>query len=90
MPHMKIAAPRGVVEDFFGSLLGPLPTGLFKPNKALVTNSGDRASEVDRDSEFSDSESLDARRKIWSFGKSESKTTFELFWKREGCNLGYR
>ncbi len=90
MPDMKIAAPRGVVEDFLGSLLGPLPTGLFKPNKALVTNSGDRASEADRDSGFSDPESLNARRKNLSFGKSEFKTTFELFWNREGCNLGYR
>jgi hypothetical protein len=42
-----------------------------------------------RDSGFSDPESLNARRKNSSFGKSESKTTFEMFWKREGCNLGY-
>ena len=46
MPHMKIAAPRGVVEGFLGSLLGPLPTGLLKPSKVLVTNLGDEASEV--------------------------------------------
>ena len=43
---MNSAAPPGVVEGFFGSLLGPLPTGLLKPSKALVTNLGDKASEM--------------------------------------------
>ena len=43
---MNFAAPQGVVEDFFGSLPGPLPTGLLKPSKVLVTNPGDGASEA--------------------------------------------
>ena len=40
------AAPQGVVGSFSGSSPGPLPTGLLKPSKVLVTNSGDRASEA--------------------------------------------
>ena len=46
---MNSAAPQGVVEDFFGSLPGPLPTGLLKPSKVLVTNPGDRESEAIRE-----------------------------------------
>jgi|TARA_B110000914_G_scaffold50937_1_gene43735 hypothetical protein len=46
---MNSAAPQGVVEDFLGSLPGPLPTGLLKPSKVLVTNPGDRASEAIRE-----------------------------------------
>ena len=40
-------APTGVVEWSFETPLGPLPTGLLKPSKVLVTNSGDRASEAE-------------------------------------------
>jgi len=36
-----------VVEDFLGKPPGPLPTGLLKPSKVLVTNSRDRGSEVE-------------------------------------------
>ena len=43
---MNLAAPQGVVEDLFGSLPGPLPTGLLKPSKVLVTNLGDKESEM--------------------------------------------
>ena len=46
---MNSAALHGAVEDFFGSLPGPLPTGLLKPSKVLVTNPGDRASEAIRE-----------------------------------------
>jgi hypothetical protein len=46
---MNLAAPQGVVEDLFGSLPGPLPTGLLKPSKVLVTNLGDKASEAIRE-----------------------------------------
>tara|TARA_B000000475_G_scaffold234483_1_gene201598 strand:+ start:166 stop:327 length:162 start_codon:yes stop_codon:yes gene_type:complete len=46
---MNFAAPQGVVEDLFGSLPGPLPTGLLKPSKVLVTNLGDKASEAIRE-----------------------------------------
>tara|TARA_B100000767_G_scaffold246872_1_gene246764 strand:+ start:563 stop:724 length:162 start_codon:yes stop_codon:yes gene_type:complete len=46
---MNSAAPPGVVEDFFGSLPGPLPTGLLKLSKVLVTNPGDRTSEAIRE-----------------------------------------
>mgnify|MGYP001323683727 CR=1 FL=1 len=35
-----------VVEDFLGKPPGPLPTGLLKPSKVLVTSSGDRVSEA--------------------------------------------
>ena len=55
---------QGVVEDFLGMPPGPLPTGLLKPSKVLVTNSGDRASEVKKDSAFSDVESFNTRRTI--------------------------
>ena len=37
----------GVVEGFLGSLLGPLPTGLPKPGKELVTTPGDRSCEAE-------------------------------------------
>ena len=57
---------QGAVEDFFGKPLGPLPTGLLKPSKVLVTNSGDRASEVKKDSTFSNVESFDTRRTIFA------------------------
>ena len=45
-PQGDFAAPQGVVEDFLGKPPGPLPTGLLKPSKVLVTNSGDRVSEA--------------------------------------------
>ena len=55
---------QGGVEDFLGKPPGPLPTGLLKPSKVLVTNSGDRASEVKKDSTFSNVESFNTRRTI--------------------------
>ena len=45
----EVAAPQGVVEGFLGNPLGPLPTGLLKPSKVLVTNLGDKASEAIRE-----------------------------------------
>lgn len=46
-PQGKSAAPQGVVEGVLGHPLGPLPTGLLKPSKVLVTNPRDRVSEVE-------------------------------------------
>ena len=46
-PQGESAAPQGVVEGVLGYPLGPLPTGLLKPSKVLVTNPRDRASEVE-------------------------------------------
>ena len=47
-PPGESAAPQGVVEGVFGCPLGPLPTGLLKPSKVLVTNPRDRGREVER------------------------------------------
>lgn len=63
LPREKCRS-QGVVEDFLGMPPGPLPTGLLKPSKVLVTNSGDRASEVKKDSASSDVESFNTRRTI--------------------------
>jgi len=61
-----------VVEDFFGKPPGPLPTGLLKPSKVLVTNSGDRASEVKKDSKFSNFESFNTHRMNLCFGEESA------------------
>ena len=71
-PQGDFAAPQGVVEDFLGKPPGPLPTGLLKPSKVLVTNSGDRASEVKEDSRSSDVESSNTHRMIPSFGEESA------------------
>ena len=46
-PQGESAAPQGVVEGVLGYPLGPLPTGLLKPSKVLVTNPRDREREVE-------------------------------------------
>lgn len=70
---MNLAAPQGVVEGLFGSLPGPLPTGLLKPSKALVTNSGDRASEATGEiRNLRRSKVPTAHRMIWSLGEKSA------------------
>jgi hypothetical protein len=71
-PSHEQCRSQGVVEDFLGKPPGPLPTGLLKPSKALVTNSGDRASEVKEDSRSSDVESSNTHRMIPSFGEESA------------------
>jgi len=70
-----------VVEDFLGSLLGPLPTGLLKPSKALVTNLGDKASEAIREMQFFGSVSPCAHR----ISGASAKDGHTTFWK---CGTG--
>ena len=65
----EVAAPQGVVEGFLGNPLGPLPTGLLKPSKVLVMNSGDRGIEVLRKIGVFGRRSSHTHRMIRSFGK---------------------
>ena len=83
---MNLAAPQGVVEGFLGNPLGPLPTGLLKPSKVLVMNSGDRAIEVLRKIGVFGQRSSHTHRMIRSFGKESAIQPLEV-WYREGHNL---
>ena len=85
LPTRRDCRSLGVVEAVIRPPLGPLPTGLLKPSKVLVTNDGDKVCEVVRRDLFREISS-NAHRKIWSFGK-KSPILVKQDWDREGYTL---
>ena len=66
--------------------LGPLPTGLLKPSKVLVTNSRDRGSEVEGKIRNLRRSKVPPLTEKSCFGKDLPRNHLEV-WNREGCNL---